>query len=691
MDHTDFLAHAEIIELDRPHPKTDQTQALLYARNLTRTLEPRSPLALALAQWADEYRASLSLPGGGANFAPLTPGRPLTQAAWQRLCAALTRAAARAAGAGPDFVDQWGQALAPLLGLDPTDLAILGLALRYRHNALPVMALVDRIATAGGARADVTRHPPTLSRLLDVPADAIAARLRAASPLPASGLLRIDLDHSLNPLPILRTLTRGTPPDADPIDQLLAPPRPPSLAWAAFAHLGEAADIAASLLRAALAGREPAIHILLHGPVGTGKTSFAATLAAHVGADLRPVAEQDEDGNDPSRNDRLSGLRLAQRLAPPGRSVLLFDEAEDLFAPRDREDEYSHRGSRAYLHRLLEGGNTPVIWTANDIGAFGPAVLRRMTLCLELKIPALPVRAALWHSLAAAEGVALPLPAARSLAKLYPAAPALAATALRATRLAGGNAATAETILRGLTHAVTGHTQVPDPAPPIAFDPALINADADIPALLARLAAADAPRAVSLLLSGPPGTGKSALARHIAEAMGLDILACRASDLLSPYIGGTEANIAHAFATARADNLFLLLDEADSFLFDRATASRVWEISQVNELLTAIAHHTGPVAVTTNLPDRLDHAALRRFLVKLRLTYLTPPQSRRAWQGFFKSQPPAALDALPTLTAADFAQTHRAAALTDANDSWRLERLRAESEGRVGGERRMGF
>ena len=52
-------------------------------------------------------------------------------------------------------------------------------------------------------------------------------------------------------------------------------------------------------------------------------------------------------------------------------------------------------------------------------------------------------------------------------------------------------------------------------------------------------------------LSGPSGAGKSAWVRHLAALMGLPALQKRASDLLDPYVGGTEQNIAGAFAEAR--------------------------------------------------------------------------------------------------------------------------------------------
>ncbi len=157
------------------------------------------------------------------------------------------------------------------------------------------------------------------------------------------------------------------PPTADFYDQLLGATNGEPLPWDAFAHLGQEADIAASVLRAALVGKESGVSVLLYGPPGTGKTSFAATLAARVGARLRPVAEADESGGEPERRERLASLQLAQRLAEPRGTLLLFDEAEDLFVTNSTSGERV-TSSRVFIHRLLESLTVPVIWTANDIG-----------------------------------------------------------------------------------------------------------------------------------------------------------------------------------------------------------------------------------------------------------------------------------------------------------------------------------
>ena len=57
----------------------------------------------------------------------------------------------------------------------------------------------------------------------------------------------------------------------------------------------------------------------------------------------------------------------------------------------------------------------------------------------------------------------------------------------------------------------------------------------------------------------------------------------------------------------------LLLDEADSFMQSRQNAVRNYEVSEVNEMLQGMERFNGIFLCTTNLFDRIDEAALRRF------------------------------------------------------------------------------
>ena len=670
--------------------------ALRCAARVYVTTSRHAPEGKALAAWMQECADALGLEEADLpddeQIAPRRGGRGVPLPAWHLLGAAL----AASLQAVPTAVDGpaalWLAAFTSALRLDPLEAAILSLVLHYDTDAR-VERLLDMLSNARGGPARLQRDPALIGLLLGAEPAEVEARLGSEGRLLDGGLLRVDRNGDLTVLSRLARLVRGAlPPGDDLYAQLLGDAVGVGLPWEAFAHLGRQAVVAADVLRAALAGRELGIHVLLYGPPGTGKTSFAASLAARIGARLRSVAECDDAGAEPNRRERLSGLQLGQRLAPPG-ELLLFDEAEDLFL-RTGQPGNGPVASRVFMHRLLEQGTVPVIWTANDIGALGPAVLRRMTLCLELKVPDVATRARLWRGMGETAGILLTDADAARLARLVPVAPAVASSALRAARLAGGGADTARLAAEGVARAVAGgHLPPPEPEPDADYNPALVNADRDLAELATCLGRPGATRAVSFLLSGPPGTGKTAWARHLAGCLGLEVMQKRASDLLDPYVGGTEQRIAAAFAEAREAGAFLLFDEADSLLLDRADAVRSWEVSQVNEMLTWMEQHPLPFACTTNLVDRLDRASLRRFLVKVRFGWLTATQARLAFRNFFGMEPPPGLEVLATLTPADFALVRRRVAIMGdgSNPVVLLRLLTAECEGRIGNRVSMGF
>ncbi|GMV68846.1 MAG: hypothetical protein AMXMBFR76_12850 [Pseudomonadota bacterium] len=129
-----------------------------------------------------------------------------------------------------------------------------------------------------------------------------------------------------------------------------------------------------------------------------------------------------------------------------------------------------------------------------------------------------------------------------------------------------------------------------------------------------------------LCLYGPPGTGKTAYGHWLAQQMAVPLLIRRASDLMSPWVGENEKNIARAFRQAEQDGALLLIDEVDSFLADRRRAQRGWEVSLVNEMLTQMESFAGVFIASTNLMDGMDQAALRRFDLKVKFDYLRPEQ-----------------------------------------------------------------
>jgi SpoVK/Ycf46/Vps4 family AAA+-type ATPase len=478
---------------------------------------------------------------------------------------------------------------------------------------------------------------------------------------------------------------------------LIGTPLPPILGFDSFPHLGAERDFLLRLLRNATARGMRGINILLHGDPGTGKTEFCKTIAAELGCDLFGVGEADAWGGEPTRDERLEALQLADSLAARrGRTILLFDEMQDLLQ-READDGNRRRrtniGSKIFMNRLLEQNRVPILWTSNGIDCFDPAFIRRMDYVLEMKTLPLGARTRMLSGAATHSKLALDPTQAAALARKYRVAPGLMSAAIEAAATAGGGVADVEFVATALARSVEGR-QAARQDQPSPFIAALANADYDLAGLHRAVTRPDAPKDFSLVLYGPPGTGKSAFARHLAEAIGLEPLFRRASDLLSKWIGETEQRIAEAFAEAKEDNRFLIIDEAEPFLWNRSSGSRSWEVSMVDEFLVQMESHTLPLVCTTNLADAVDAAALRRFTLKVKFDFLTPPQAAQAYAHFFERPAPKALREIACLTPSDYtAVIKRCRLLEDAieNDARLLALLEAEVAAKNYATRKIGF
>jgi len=476
------------------------------------------------------------------------------------------------------------------------------------------------------------------------------------------------------------------------IDGLLGRRQTARHAMADFPAQQREADLALALLRGATAGGARGINILIHGPPGTGKTELARTLAASLGEPLHAVGEADSDGDEPSRFDRVAALRLALRtLEKRGRALLLFDEMEDLLGNAQIEQDGRIRnrsGSKLFVNRLLEENVVPVIWTSNCIADVDPAILRRFSLSIRMDFPSIAHSPSMLDRVSSEEKVAVD-PALVALAARAPETASLFRVAARAAALAG-DAGSASRFAGSILGAMRGETI--EPRTPRDFDEMLLAADTDLPALFASLACEGGPADFSLLLTGPPGTGKTEAVQALARRLGRPLHIKRASDLMSKWVGETEKAIAGAFAEARRQGAMLFFDEVDSLLADRQGAAHSWEVSRVNELLTWMEDHSLPFAAATNHAAKLDPASARRFVFKVEMRALDEVRARRAFAHFFARGAPATLDRLGGLTLGDFAVVARQMRFTGAiDDAALVDRLRRERAARPAIPQPMGF
>lgn len=553
-------------------------------------------------------------------------------------------------------------ALAALLQLNQAERALLlyGTLTRYQRElrSLLVEFKVNNAVEAYTVMAEVA----------GVKAEEVGEALRAGSRLERIGLVdNLISEHNITDLADLMKVSDKLPSvlmreyrdQAELMAVFTRPASKSSLSLADFAFVEEEANMLTALLRNAVERREPGVNVLLYGPPGTGKTELAKVAANVAGLELFEVEYADREGNSLSGRDRYRSLQIAQVfLKGSANSVLLFDEVEDVFPPISSEaaqwlaraeKNVTQPGSsvsgKAWVNQILETNPVPTVWVTNRIEQIDPAFRRRFAYHLELKSPPPGAREDMVRK--ALAGVTV---SEAFIARLFGRkglTPAQIRTAVRFAELVRAksersdgqtveDSAEPTSVMEGLIERqlsnadqALGSRREPRAkrSADTRYDLGMLNVESrfDVPRIVQALQARGHG---SLCFYGVPGSGKSALAEHIAETLGRPLMIRQASDLVSKYLGDTEQNMAAMFAEAEAEGSVLLLDEADSFLQDRRGALRTYEVTEVNEMLQGMERHKGIFICTTNLIEHLDQAALRRFTFKLRFRPMAKAQRR---------------------------------------------------------------
>lgn len=126
--------------------------------------------------------------------------------------------------------------------------------------------------------------------------------------------------------------------------------------------------------------------------------------------------------------------------------------------------------------------------------------------------------------------------------------------------------------------------------------------------------------ALTTMLFGAPGTGKTMLAHYIAGQLGLPLIVARLDGLISSFLGTTARNISNLFSFANRYKCVLLLDEFDAVAKLRDDPHELGEVKRVvNTLLQCIDSRakSGFTIAITNHESLLDPAVWRRFDIRI--------------------------------------------------------------------------
>ena len=152
---------------------------------------------------------------------------------------------------------------------------------------------------------------------------------------------------------------------------------------------------------------------------------------------------------------------------------------------------------------------------------------------------------------------------------------------------------------------------------------------------------------ISIVFSGPPGTGKTMAAQVLAGELGLELYKIDLAAVVSKYIGETEKNLNLIFEEGRKVQAILFFDEAD-VLFSKRTEVRdshdKYSNMEAAFLLQKMEEYTGVTVLATNYLQNIDEAFKRRLTYIIDFPFPDQESRKRLWSSMTPEELPLSED-----------------------------------------------
>ncbi len=141
-------------------------------------------------------------------------------------------------------------------------------------------------------------------------------------------------------------------------------------------------------------------------------------------------------------------------------------------------------------------------------------------------------------------------------------------------------------------------------------------------------------RGLTILFTGPPGTGKSMTAKAIGSAVDLEVYQLAFDKLVNCYYGQTEKNVQKVFDEINEKKAVLIIDEVDGILTKRGFNSSVSSVENrvVDIFLKELEKHDGLIIFTSNFAKHMDKALTRRIDMKIEFPMPDAEARKAIWK-----------------------------------------------------------